>query len=211
MNSVRHHRDNGCSRVELIVRVGNAGGIRSGTWKLHARCGEICSPAVIHGWIERDHSRAIRFTSHVDEEITISVPGTAKNVICVGAVEKDFPPLRVGEFSSYGPIRDGRKRPDVVAPGVGVSAAASQTSDDVRVDSGTSMAAPHVAGAIALLLSRCCKDPTIQQPNLEQVRRLLHECTRGRSKQWERGTGFGLIDIDALLSSLSSLPRKVPS
>jgi subtilisin family serine protease/CheY-like chemotaxis protein len=207
---VRHHRDNGCSRVEVIIYSDFAGVVEAGTWELRARCKDISTPLMIHGWIERHESRAICFSTHVDEEVTISIPGTAKNVITVGAVEKTYPPLRVGRFSSYGPTRDGRKRPDVVAPGVEVSAAASETSNDVRVDSGTSMAAPHVAGAIALLLSRSCKNPTIQQLNLEQVRRLLHECTRGTCTQWERGTGYGLIDIDCLLAGVVSGMVKKP-
>src|SRR5690606_33292358 len=69
-------------------------------------------------------------------------------------------------FSSEGPTRDGRQKPDLSAPGRSVRAARSKglrrrypdnerwrTAGTVAMD-GTSMAAPHVAGAIALYLQR---------------------------------------------------------
>ena len=47
---------------------------------------------------------------------TVNSPGgTAKNVICVGAIESDT--KRMTKFSGWGPTRDGRLKPDLVAPG----------------------------------------------------------------------------------------------
>lgn len=87
---------------------------------------------------------------------TIGSPGCARDVITIGAVSDQD---RVASFSSRGPTRDGRAKPDVLLPGVGIVAArAGGTSMGSSVDehytsaSGTSMATPQAAGVCALLL-----------------------------------------------------------
>ncbi|WP_220595212.1 S8 family serine peptidase [Oscillochloris sp. ZM17-4] len=57
----------------------------------------------------------------------------------------------VSSFSSRGPRRDGMLKPDIAAPGSGIFSALVQSGDKGQTLSGTSMAAPHVAGAMALL------------------------------------------------------------
>jgi minor extracellular serine protease Vpr len=61
---------------------------------------------------------------------------------------------QLADFSSYGPrFGDSALKPDVTAPGVSIVAAGMGTGNDVLVDSGTSMATPHVAGIAALVLA----------------------------------------------------------
>jgi len=130
----------------------------------------------------------------VIESGSVTPPATAKNCLTVGAAESvrsqggyqapygrlwpaDYPalPLRddrvsdnaddIAAFSSRGPTRDGRIKPDVVAPGTNIVSTRSQALDSTvngwgpyaplptkyMFDGGTSMATPLVAGAAAVV------------------------------------------------------------
>ncbi|MFE6977996.1 S8 family serine peptidase [Streptomyces sp. NPDC057682] len=95
-------------------------------------------------------------------------PGNMPESYGVGAFDPDG---NVASFSSRGPsaFDDGLIKPDVSAPGVAVRSA--YPGGKYAVGSGTSMAAPHVAGAIALLWSAA---PSVAR-DIEETRRLLDE------------------------------------
>jgi subtilisin family serine protease len=80
---------------------------------------------------------------------TVNSPADSTVGITVGAT--DYDDLLAG-FSGRGPGLSGEIKPDLTAPGDNVVAPGATSDDNIKVFSGTSFAAPHVAGAIALML-----------------------------------------------------------
>ncbi len=130
---------------------------------------------------------------------SISTPGAAAAALTVGAVDKND---NFASFSSSGPLTGtGAMKPDLVAPGVDITAARSQEMTDggtglYRTLTGTSMATPHVAGSAAIVA---------QQHPLwtgEQIKEQLMSSAKGLDDQgyspFELGTGR--VDVAAAVT-----------
>jgi serine protease AprX len=157
---------------------------------------------------------SIQRQTDVGLTMTINDPGNAELGITVGATHRDMPhTYGVSYFSSKGPTGDGRSKPDLVAPGERITSCAAGKAlasvnpdgpppDPEKVavyveDSGTSMAAPHVSGAVAAFLS--IRREFIGQP--ERVKRIFLESATslGRERYFQ---GHGLVDLMRAIQSV---------
>lgn len=132
--------------LSFIVQEGNY--IESGQWDLtliprNIRNGEY------QMWlpVSSGNNQETRFLEP-DKEFTLTIPSTAEKVIAAGAYDVRY--QSYADFSGRGDQRYGVKKPDLVAPGVGILAAAPGGGENSL--SGTSMATPFVTGAAALLM-----------------------------------------------------------
>jgi subtilisin family serine protease len=127
---------------------------------------------------------------------SITDPGNAASVLTVGATHRTEPyQYGISYFSSHGPTGDGRNKPDVVAPGEKIVSTVPEGG--VASMDGTSMAAPHVSGVAALLLSRNYE--LMGQP--ERLRRIICDSASdlGRDKVFQ---GAGLVDALRALQTI---------
>lgn len=134
--------------------------------------------------------------SSIYSDSSITDPGNAEAVITVGATHRNRPhEFGVSFFSSRGPTGDGRLKPDLVAPGEKIVAPVPDESDAEK--DGTSMAAPHVSGAAALVMGR--NPELIGKPR--RIKALLCDTATdlGRESYFQ---GAGLLDVLRALQAI---------
>jgi subtilisin family serine protease len=141
-------------------------------------------------------------------DLTIGDPANLEEAVAVGSVHRTNPhTYGISYFSSRGPTADGRRKPDVVAPGEKILSArhdwtaplgtSEPTIEDYFVQmSGTSMATPHVSGILAAFLS--LRREFIGYP--DRVKEfLLGSCIDLRRDPYMQGAGLpNLIKMLAL-------------
>jgi subtilisin family serine protease len=142
------------------------------------------------------HGELKIFSTYVD--VGITDPGNAEEIITVGSTHKVYPhTYGPSYFSSKGPTGDGRYKPDCLAPGEKIVSAEAGTGNGTIEMDGTSMATPHVSGAIAIFLSI---KPEFKGRAREVKQILLNSCTdlhRDRLFQ-----GSGLVDVLRMVQSV---------
>lgn len=132
-------------------------------------------------------------------DLSIGDPANLEEAIAVGSIHKSNPhTYGISYFSSRGPTADGRRKPDLVAPGEQILSAfygydrsrlaQDPTAEDLYVEmSGTSMAAPHVSGILAAYLSM--RREFIGYPNRVKAL-LLENCTDLNRDPFIQGQGM---------------------
>lgn len=147
---------------------------------------------------------------HAGQTMSINDPGNAALAITVGSTHREKPHVYgVSYFSSKGPTSDGRRKPEVLAPGEKIiSCASSQryanglgalaaASFQYVEDTGTSMAAPHVSGIIAAFLS-------IRREYIgrtAEIRSLIASSATDLGRD-PNGQGSGLVDLMRLIQTV---------
>ncbi|MFD0865878.1 S8 family serine peptidase, partial [Tessaracoccus lubricantis] len=135
---------------------------------------------------------------------SLGAPATGHDVIAVAAFESETTPTPAG-FSSWGLAADLTLKPDVGAPGVGIwSTMPLEKTSRHGGMSGTSMASPHVAGAVALLLEA--------HPGLTPAEALarLQNTARAADRKPTAQQGAGLIRVDRAATTAALVtPSKI--
>jgi subtilisin family serine protease len=218
----------------IVVDVYSPGGMASaaGEWALHLE-NHFDQPVPFHAWIDSEDQFGPNFDpGFASRDATITEPGTSKGVITVGAYSQDGFLFwdwsgNLTDFSSYGPTRDGRPKPDIAAPGAQVTSVKAGAGDscwcdcchsfytDTMLDKdhspfrGTSMAAPHVTGVIALMLEQ---HPTMSAAD---VRAQLIATARlpdgiARAALPDNHWGGGKVDANGAVTTPPPSPAPAP-
>jgi subtilisin family serine protease len=194
-------------------------------WKLRLTC-RTAMIGRLDGWFSNSGFATFRDHRLLESNRTVGLSATGDGCIAVAShvsrtrwdglhgVEEDLQVVqgRTSPFSSLGPSRDGRWKPDVSAPGQYITAALADSSDSANWQEraipnsrlltieGTSMAAPIITGVCALMLQK--------RPNLDltTARDILARTARrdahSGAARWDPAYGYGKVDVAAALAQL---------
>ncbi|CAG0981616.1 partial Serine protease AprX, partial [Anaerolineae bacterium] len=206
--------------IQCWVHDATAATPATGTWTLTVT-NATTTPQSCDGWMAaRTVGGAGVTVAGGDNAKTVGMPGTSDGAITVASwvTRWGWPSYtgsnrvysgtdrtsNISTFSSIGPTRDGRQKPDLAAPGQGIVSSLSTSADTTgqsawivpgqkhRVMQGTSMAAPHVTGAVALLLQHT---PALLASQAKAVLTATADVDGFTGSAWNATWGAGKMDI----------------
>lgn len=179
-----------------VIGIWIADGVSGGDWSVRVTSHDDVEVAY-HAWIERNDGAQSSFAAPVPTH-TLGSISTGSHSIVVGSFDAHKRSMPLSSFSSSGPTRDGREKPELSAPGHAVLAARSRTGSGVTRKSGTSMAAPAVTGLIGLIYSDALRSGT-DLPIADLRARLRSGLVRpppeGPPGVWDDRFGFGRAHV----------------
>lgn len=211
VSSIVRDGRNGDNVIGLLLQPGGPlGRLASGRWRLELRRVQDASPAVggvCHAWI--DGNTDARWAHPAKGRCTLTTPATSRGAITVGNC---MPSLSggVSDTSSRGPTRDGRRKPDVVAPGRAITAPLACATPLAREQAyesgfGTSQAAAHVAGVAALLFQ--CRGGSLDALSLKALLASTAE-RAGSGDAWDPAAGWGCVHAAAAAKALVAVAQE---
>lgn len=223
--------------VEWFLELSSIQDLPTHGWNIDIQAIKTRGSGKWHAWISSDTCSSYRESFLpgegyiLSQNYTIAIPATSHKVIAVGGyatkntwtnhhgeVLNTFYDIgEILDFSSRGPTRDGRIKPEIVAPGSVIVAARPISDKFSRLDidryytvkHGTSMSSPHVAGVVAIILQF--------MPNASyiDVLRALQSSARWNTEYGERPNniwGWGKLDARVFYNvsiRLEGLPEEI--
>jgi subtilisin family serine protease len=209
------HRANepntGLNHIDVILDIS----VPHGKWIIQLTGTRVVDGA-LHAYCERNDASQPKFSTTQSSPLTTtgSICNNV-NTITVGAYNHTDAVKPVVRFSSSGPTAFGQIKPDLLAPGYKISAArsaplnASGAIDQLTVKSGSSMAAPHVSGAIACLFQKHLPERLSILKTKQLLFNALDHLPSWFSDADEKRSGKGYLNINKLLVKNSFMDTNV--
>jgi len=218
---------------EITIYIGDGEGVDPsvGTYPIVLSGGS----GTAHAW--RYYSSMQAFFPDSDNSYSLGMPGTAREAITVAAYKtRNSWPSMVGEasyqgswgdqpvgdiapFSSLGPTRDEREKPDIAAPGMAIISCYSRYADPPLADhlilnggqycamQGTSMSSPLTSGIVALLLE---KNGSLTAAQVKEALRNTAVTDDFTGGIWNNIFGAGKVDAQAAIAAIGGGTGPVP-